>query len=81
MELNAGHPVNLSGPHNLLLKVQSYFHVLSATGQEGLYNVAVAGYHYIVSNSERGEVLAYHWHPRAAIQTPHVSRLRKSLPP
>ena len=72
MELDEGNPVKLSGPHDLLLKVQSYFQVRRINGQGDPYHVELAGYHYIVSNSEGREVIAYHWHPRGSIQTPHV---------
>ena len=74
MELNASHPVILDEPHNLLFKVQNYFHVRETANQSGLHHIEVAGYHYVIYTSERHEILAYHWHPgpRGFMQAPHV---------
>lgn len=74
LELPGGHPITRAGAHKLMFNLEPHFRIRKNEVQGGLYYIEIVGYHYTVYDSERREILAYHWHPgsREFIQTPHL---------
>ena len=74
LAMNDGQPRTLSGPSRLMLKLQQNYRIVQTDPPREPYRVEVAGYNYVVCDSERREILIYHWHPRSnsPVVTPHL---------
>ena len=74
LALNSGEPVFLNGPSRLMLGLRQNYRIVEAGPPEQTHEVEIAGYNYVVYDSERREVLIYHWHPRGSspVATPHL---------
>ena len=74
LAMNGGQPTALGGPSRLMLRLQQNYRIVESGSSEDTYRVEIAGYNYVVYDSERREVLIYHWHPRgnSSIVTPHL---------
>lgn len=72
--MNKGYPVSLGGLSRLILELRQYYRIIESELSANTWAVDVVGYNYVVYDSERNEVLAYHWHPRgnSPIATPHL---------
>ena len=74
LELPNGQPVALAGAHKMMLNVEPYFRIRRHETQGAPHHIEIVGYRYVVYDSERREILAYHWHPRRRgfFQPPHL---------
>ena len=74
LALNSGEPVSLNGPSRLMLGLRQNYRIVETGPSEQTHEVEIAGYNYVVYDSERIEVLIYHWHPRGSslVATPHL---------
>ena len=74
LAMNGGQPTALGGPSRFMLALQQNYRIVESGPSEDTYRVEIAGYNYVVYDSERREVLIYHWHPRgnSSITTPHL---------
>ena len=74
LALNRGEPVLLNGPSRLMLGLRQNYRVVETAPSEQTHQVEIAGYNYVVYDSDRREVVIYHWHPRSnsPIATPHL---------
>ena len=74
LAMNGGQPRTLGGPSRLMLKLQQNYRIVETNPPRETYRVEVAGYNYVVYDSERREILIYHWHPRSnsPVVTPHL---------
>jgi hypothetical protein len=74
LALNSREPVSLSGPSRLMLGFQQNYRIVETGPSEQTHQIEIAGYNYVVYDSERREILIYHWHPRGGsrVATPHL---------
>ena len=57
-----------------MLGLRQNYRIVEGDPSEQSHRVEIAGYNYVVYDSERREVLVYHWHPhgRSVVATPHL---------
>ena len=69
-----GEPVRLPGDLRLSLAATIHFSHPLVPGQQGLWQVSLAGYRYTLEASDGRELVSFHWHPRASgeINFPHL---------
>ena len=74
LALSNREPVALSGPSRLMLGFRQNYRIVASGPSEQSHRVEIAGYNYVVYDSDRREVLIYHWHPRGRsfVSTPHL---------
>ena len=74
LAMNGGQPIALRGPSRFMLGLQQNYRIVGTGPSEETYRVVIAGYNYVICDSERREVLIYHWHPRSnsPVVTPHL---------
>lgn len=71
--LNRGEPVELRGPRRISLLVALQYRIVEPPGRRGLWAIQPAAYVYELSDAQRREILAYHWHPEGhLIPWPHL---------
>ena len=56
----------------LFLTVNIRFHIRQAKGKKGPWKVSTSAYYYGIQDSDRREILAYHWHPGVGPTYPHL---------
>ena len=74
LAMNGGQPTALGGPSRLLLRLQQNYRIVESGPSGDAYRVEIAGYSYVVYDSELREILIYHWHSRgnSPVTTPHL---------
>ena len=74
LALSNREPVFLSGPSRFMLGLWQNYRIVETGPPEQSHRVEIAGYNYVVYDSEGREVLVYHWHPhgRSVVATPHL---------
>ena len=74
LAMNGGQPIALGGLSRLMLGLQQNYRIVETGPSAETYRVEIAGYNYVVYDSERREILIYHWHPHgnSPVETPHL---------
>ena len=72
--LNNGQTVRLAGASRFGLQVQQSYMIEAPETRGDLWTVRVVAYAYTLSDSDRREILNYHWHPLGSsrILRPHL---------
>lgn len=72
--MSGAQPTSLGGESRLMLRLQQYYRVAESGRPDVSYQVEIAGYNYVIYDSERREVLIYHWHPggNSPVEMPHL---------
>ena len=74
IELGGPGVVRLTGAEQLSLRVLFRYQI-GSTGEQGRgWDVTTRAYYYAVRDADRGEVVAYHWHPEGSgsVTDPHL---------
>ncbi len=74
LAVNGGDPIALRGSSRLMLSLQQDYRIAETDTPRQTYRIELEAYNYAIYDSERREVLIYHWHPnsRSPIATPHL---------
>ena len=74
LSMNGGQPIALGGPSRLMLGLQQNYRIVEIGPSTETRRVEIAAYNYAIYDSERREILIYHWHPHgnSPIVTPHL---------
>lgn len=71
--VNGGRPTRLSGNDRLgMILTMRYRIIEEPQPGVGPWRVETTGYLYVIGDGEDREIVAYHWHPTAAITWPHL---------
>ena len=74
LAFRGGDPIALRGSSRLMFSLQQNYRIVETDTPRQTYRVETGAYNYGIYDSERREVLIYHWHPRSRspIATPHL---------
>ena len=63
LQLNEGIPVRLAGTSRLWLSFHQFYVISESDLPRAGWTVVESGYRYRILDSDRREILTYHWHP------------------